>query len=66
MMTCILSHRHALAFHLNLLLLGKRKHANGIKHQTLPQMGATRPKAAEKISFMFENTWDKIIDWFHE
>ena len=51
--------------HLKLLQPGKRKHANGIKHQTLPQM-ATRPKAAEKISFMFENTWDKIIDWFHE
>ena len=49
-----------------LLQLGKRKHANGLKHQTLPLMGATRPKAAEKISFMFENTWDKIIDWFHE
>ena len=39
MMTCILSHRHALAFHLNLLLPGKRKHANGLKHQTQPQMG---------------------------
>ncbi len=55
-----------MAFHLKLLQPGKRKHANGLKHQTLPLMGATRPKAAEKISFMFENTWNKIIDWFHE
>ena len=39
MMTCIRSHRHALAFHLNLLQPGKRKHANGLKHQTLPLMG---------------------------
>ena len=51
--------------HLKLLQLGKRKHANGLKHQTLLLMG-TRPKAAENISFMFENTWNKIIDWFHE
>ena len=52
--------------HLKLLQPGKRKHVNGLKHQTLPLMGTTRPKAAEKISFMFENTWNKIIDWFHD
>ena len=55
-----------MAFHLKLLQPGKRKHANGLKHQTQPLMWATRSKATEKISFMFENTWNKIIDWFHE
>ncbi len=30
------------------LLSGKRKHANELKLQTLPLMGATRPEAAEK------------------
>ena len=31
-----------------LLLLLSAKHTNGLKHQTLPLMGATRPEAAEK------------------
>ena len=30
--------------------LVKRKHANGLKHQTLPLMGATRLEAADKIA----------------
>ena len=42
MMTYIRSHRFVVS-HLKLLQLGKRKHANGFKHQTLPLMGATRP-----------------------